>query len=219
MTRYFGLEIMTTRDNTANFITFSNYQITKLVLSVVEGLERRLLWSAFLTLTLVVLCAPLQAQRTRFFGEKEDPNEPLRWLRVEKSFGVVPEIDFVNGGMGINLCRGKFIRGNHNGMAGNGYYVGYLYDTDHQISVAGFGGWIGFFRNKFGGQLALKGLYYVNAQTQVFGVRPEAGIGFPKAQLNYGYTFFTEKTEMKMPTHSVTLYVYFGIHSARTNLY
>ena len=182
-------------------------------------IKQRSFGFAVFFLAIILLSAPLHAQRTRFFGEKENPDEPMRWLRVEKSFGVVPEIDFVNGGMGINLCRGKFIRGNHNGMAGNGYYVGYLYDTDHRISVAGFGGWIGFFKRKFGGQLALKGLYYVNTRTQVFAVRPEAGIGFPKAQLSYGYNFFTEKTEMKMPMHSVTLYVYFGINSARTNLY
>lgn len=211
MTRYPGLLTEANRNNTAIISTLANYHISKL--------ERRLLRSAFLTLILALLSIPVCAQRERFFGPKDDPNQPLRWLRVEKSFGVVPEIDFVNGGMGINLCRGKFIRGNHNGMAGNGYYVGYLYDTDHQISVAGFGGWVGFFKRKFGGQLALKGLYYVNQKTQVFAVRPEAGIGFPKAQLNYGYNFYTEKTEMQLPTHAVTLYVYFGIHSARTNLY
>lgn len=211
MTRYPGLLTKANCTIAARFSTLANYRISTL--------ERRLLKSAFLTLSLILFSSSLSAQRTRFFGEKEDPNTPLRWLRVEKSFGVVPEIDFVNGGMGINLCRGKFIRANHNGMAGNGYYVGYLYDTDHKISVVGFGGWVGFFKRKFGGQVALKGLYYVNAKTQVFAVRPEAGFGFPKAQLSYGYNFYTEKTEMQLPSHALTLYVYFGIHSARTNLY
>lgn len=159
------------------------------------------------------------AQRFTLGGRVPDKNEPLRWLRVEKSVGLVPEIDFVNGGMGINLCRGKFMRGTHNGVAGNGYYVGYLYDTDHKISVAGFGAWMGLFKKRFGGQVAIKGMYYVNKETQVFGVRPEAGIGFPKAQLSYGYNFYTEKSEYPLPTHTVTLYVYFAFYSNRTNLF
>lgn len=182
------------------------------------NLRQRFVWIAAF---LLLLSGSLDAQRLRerLFGEIEDKNEPLRWLRTEKSVGVVPEIDFVNGGMGISLARGKFIRGTQNAMAGTGYYVGYSYDTDHQISVAGFGAWAGFFRRKFGGQLAIKGVYYVNRETQVFGIRPEAGIGFPKMQLNYGYTIFTEKTEMVMPTHSVTLYVYFAFFSNRVNMY
>lgn len=167
----------------------------------------------------MLLCANLSAQRFTLNGRTPDKDEPLRWLRVEKSFGVVPEIDFMNGGMGINLCRGKFIRGTHNGMAGTGYYVGYLYDTDHQVSVAGFGAWAGLFKRRFGGQVAIKGVYCIGKDTQVFGIRPEAGIGFPKAQLNYGYNFYTEKTELQLATHTVTLYVYFGVHSTRTNLF
>jgi hypothetical protein len=168
-----------------------------------------------------LLCCNLHGQRIReiLFGSPEDKDQPLRWLRTEKSVGVVPEIDFVNGGMGINLARGKFIRGSQNAMAGTGYYVGYSYDTDHRISIAGFGAWAGFFRRKFGGQVAIKGVYYANRETQVFGIRPEAGIGFPKMQLNYGYTFFTEKTEMVMPTHSLTLYVYFAFFSSRIRMY
>ena len=180
---------------------------------------KRFFGSAFL----VLFCFSTHAQNSTWkqliFGTDEDKNEPLRWLRTERSVGLVPEIDFVNGGMGINLARGKFIRGTHNAMAGTSYYVGYSYDTDHQISVAGFGASAGIFRKKFGGQIAIKGVYYVNKETQVFGIRPEAGIGFPKMQLNYGYTFFTEKTEKVMPTHSLTLYVYFGLYSNRVNMY
>lgn len=212
MTRYFGLVTTANCKHAATFRTLANYPISTLK-------QRSFGFAVFFFVLVLIVAHPLSAQRFRLFDDKADSSEPMRWLRVEKSFGVVPEIDFVNGGMGINICRGKFIRGNHHGMAGTGYYAGYLYDTDHQISVAGFGGWMGFFRWKFGGQLALKGMYYVNRETQVFGIRPEAGIGFPKAQLNYGYNFFTGKNEMPMPTHSVTLYVYFGIHSSRTNLY
>jgi hypothetical protein len=159
------------------------------------------------------------AQRFRLNGRTPDKDEPMRWLRVEKSFGVVPEIDFVNGSMGINLCRGKFMRGTHDGMAGTGYYLGYAYDTDHKISVAGFGAWVGLFSKRFGGQVAIKGVYCISKETQVFGIRPEAGIGFPKAQLNYGYNFYTGKTELPLPTHTLTLYVYFGLHSERINLF
>lgn len=168
---------------------------------------------------LLLICSTVSAQRFSIGGRIPEKDEPMRWLRVEKSVGVVPEIDFANGAMGINLCRGKFMRGTHNGMAGTGYYLGYLYDTDHQISVASFGTYAGLFKNRFGGQVAAKAMYYVNKETQVFGVRPEIGIGFPKAQLNYGYNFYTEKSEILLPTHTVTLYVYFAFYSNRTNLY
>jgi hypothetical protein len=181
---------------------------------------KRFFGSAFLVFCVFTsLAMPAQTLREQLFGKPEDANEPLRWLRTEKSVGLVPEIDFVNGGMGLGLCRGKFIRGTQHAMAGTGYYVSYVYDTDHQISVAGFGGWVGLFRRKFGGQVALKGVYSVNRETQVFGIRPEAGIGFPKMQLNYGYTVYTEKTEMQMPSHSLTLYVYFAIASNRIQMY
>lgn len=180
-------------------------------------IKQRFVWIAAF---LLLLSGSLDAQRLRerLFGPPEDKNQPLRWLRTEKSVGVVPEIDFVNGGMGIGLARGKFIRGTQNAMAGTGYYVGYSYDTDHQINIASFGAWAGYFRRKFGGQVALKGVYYIGKE-QVLGIRPEAGIGFPKMQLNYGYTFYTEKTEMVMPTHSVTLYVYFAFVSNRVQMY
>lgn len=181
---------------------------------------KRFSGSAFLVLALL-LAQPAVAQtlREKLFGTPDNANEPLQWLRTERSVGIVPEIDFVNGGMGINVCRGKFIRGTQNAMAGTGYYVGYSYDTDHQISVAGFGAWAGLFRRKFGGQLALKGVYYVNRNTQVLGVRPEAGIGFPKMQLNYGYTLYTEQTELQLPSHTLTLYVYFALYSNRVSMY
>lgn len=193
--------------NSNSFTTLSNYHITTL--------KRRLLRSAFFTLFAVLLTIIGSAQRDTSALEKG----PVRWLQVEKSFGVVPEIDFVNGGMGINLCRGKFIRGTQRAMAGNGYYVGILYDTDHHITCAGFGGWIGFFKRKFGMQVAAKGVYYFSKEVQVFAVRPEAGIGFPKMQLMYGYNFLTEKSEMALATHALTLYVYFGVHSVRTAMY
>jgi hypothetical protein len=82
-----------------------------------------------------------------------------------------------------------------------------------------FGSWVGLIMKRFGGQVALKGVYYVNKETQVFGVRPEAGVGFPKAQLSYGYNFYTEKPEIPLPTHTVTLYVYFAFYSNRTDLF
>lgn len=194
-----------------------NVQISTLANYPISTLKQR---SFVIAVFFLALVGDLQAQRIReiLFGLAEDKNEPLRWLRTEKSVAVVPEIDFVNGGMGISLARGKFIRGTQNAMAGTGYYVGYSYDTDHQINIVGFGAWAGFFRRKFGGQVALKGVYYIGKE-QVLGIRPEAGIGFPKMQLNYGYTLYTERTEMVMPTHSVTLYMYFAFYSTRTNMY
>lgn len=170
---------------------------------------------AFFFFALILQAAPVHAQRDTSALEKG----PLRWLLVEKSFGVFTETDFANGAMGINVCRGKFIRGTQRSMAGNGYYAGIAYDTDHKITYASFGGWIGIFRRKSGGQVALKGLYYITKDEQVFAFRPEAGIGFPKAQLNYGYNIYTEKTGMDLPTHTLTLYVYFGVHSSRTALF
>jgi|GEM_PF-1665054 hypothetical protein len=187
-------------------------------ISISANLKQRFIWiAAFFLISLSV--SAQSTWKELFFGDTADKHEPMRWLRTEKSVGVVPEIDFVNGGMGINICRGKFIRGTHNGMAGTGYYAGYSYDTDHQISIVGFGMYAGYFRRKFGGQVALKGVYYIEKRTQVFGIRPEAGVGFPKMQLNYGYNFFTEKTEVNMPTHCLTLYVYFGLYSNRVNMY
>lgn len=146
-------------------------------------------------------------------------NGPLRWLQVEKSFGIVTEMDFANGAMGLSISRGKFIRGTQRAMAGTTYYAGYAYDTDHQLSYATFGATIGFFKRKFGVCAAAKGLYYIRPREQVFCVRPEIGVGFPKANLLYGYTFLTEKSELSIPVHSVTLYVYFGLHSSRTRMY
>jgi hypothetical protein len=196
-----------------------NVKISTLAYYPISILKQRSLVIAVSILACLV-CCDLNAQRLRetLFGTPEDKNEPLRWLRTEKSVAVVPEIDFVNGGMGISLARGKFIRGTQNAMAGTGYYVGYSYDTDHQINIASFGAWAGYFRRKFGGQVALKGVYYIGKE-QVLGIRPEAGIGFPKMQLNYGYTLYTEKTEMQLPEHSLTLYVYFAFFSNRVNMY
>ncbi|HTF05901.1 MAG TPA: hypothetical protein VK826_17855, partial [Bacteroidia bacterium] len=191
---------------------------------------KRSLLSAFLVLVLMLIAQCVNAQTDTATTEdapehvitggtpepetKEENtvrrDEPVRWLLVEKSFGVVPEIDFINGSMGLALCRGKFIRGTPRSIAGNGYYVGFAYDTEHKISFASFGGWIGLFKKKLGGQIGLRGLYYVNSSTQVFAIRPEAGIGFVKAQLSYGYNIVTEKTEFDMPTHTLTLSVYFA---------
>lgn len=181
-------------------------------------LRRRLLRSAFLTFTALLFLTCLHAQR-RTQDTSWTSTGPLRWLQVEKSVGVVPEIDFVNGGMGISICRGKFIRGTQRAMAGNGYYAGVSYDTDHSVTSANFGWWLGFFKRKFGGQIAARGMYYLAKQEQVFALRPEAGIGFPKMQLSYGYNFYTEKTEMHLPSHTLTLYVYFAVHSSRTGMY
>lgn len=144
---------------------------------------------------------------------------PVRWLQVEKSFGIFTELDFVNGAMGLNICRGKFIRGTQRAMAGTGYYAGIAYDTDHKVTYGGFGAWLSYFKRKFGMQVGAKGVYYFTKQEQVFAVRPEVGIGFPKAQLSYGYNFLTTPAEMQLATHTLTLYVYFGLHSSRTSMY
>lgn len=188
--------------------TLANYHISEL--------KRRLLWSAFLFLVLMIFSTHLGAQKRDTSALEKGP---VRWLQVEKSFGILTEMDFVNGAMGINICRGKFIRGTQRAMAGNGYYVGVAYDTDHKITYGSFGAWIGYFRRKFGMQFGAKGVYYFTKHEQVFAVRPEAGIGFPKMQLSYGYNFLTTSAEMQLATHTLTLYVYFGVHSVRTAMY
>lgn len=189
-------------------------------------METRFIRGAFLFFTLLLFAEVLSAQKKDTSALEKGP---VRWLQVEKSFGVVPEIDFVNGAMGINISRGKFIRGTQRAMAGTTYSVGYAYDTDHQVSYANFGASLGYFKRKFGLQVAVKGLYYVKKSEHAFGIRPEAGIGFPKANLLYGYNFIVERSEqrspfqtaeiMQLPKHTLTLYVYFGIHSTRTAMY
>lgn len=192
--------------STQNGITSADHLMTTL--------KRRLPVSAFFFFLLLTSSVHAQRRDTSWLDQG-----PVRWMLVEKSFGILTETDFANGAMGLNICRGRFVRGTQRAMAGTGYYAGMAYDTDHEIVYASFGGFAGLFRKKLGGQVALKGLYYISKREQVFAIRPEAGIGFPKAQLSYGYTFYTARTEMNVPVHTLTLYVYFGVHSVRTALF
>lgn len=189
-----------------NYFTLHNTQ-TKYKQQV-----KRFFGSAFLVLNM--FSSALQAQTKSPLEEG-----PVRWLIIKKSVGVVPEIDFVNGAMGMNLCKGKFLHGTHRSIAGNGYYLGASYDTDHKITYANFGGWIGLFKRKFGGQVGLRALYYLKKDVQSFALRPEAGIGFVKAQLSYGYNIFFEKQPIPMATHTVTLSVYFAVHASKVAMY
>jgi hypothetical protein len=189
-----------------SIITLPNYPISTL--------KRRLVLSAFFFFLLLPFSMYSQRRDTSWLD-----HGPVRWMLVEKSFGVMTEMDFANGTMGLNICRGRFVRGTQRSMAGTGYYAGMAFDTDHEVAYASFGGFAGLFKKRMGGQVALKGLYYISKREQVFAIRPEAGIGFPKAQLSYGYTFYTAQTEMNLPVHTLTLYVYFGVHSVRTALF
>lgn len=188
-----------------------------------DQIRKRFFGSAFLVLVLLVSSCELRAQTPVDGTEtpsKSPLNEgPVRWLIIEKSVGVVPEIDFVNGTMGIGLCRGKFLRGTQRSIAGNGYFLNAGYDTDHKITVASFGGWIGYFKRKFGGQVGMRAAYYVKKDVQAFAIRPEAGIGFVKAQLSYGYNIFFEKQPMELATHTLTLSVYFAVHADKVRMY
>lgn len=186
-----------------------------LKIGISSNRRRRLLRSAFLTLFAALLTVNMYSQKDPSALEKG----PLRWLQVEKSFGLITEMDFANGAMGMSIARGKFIRGTQRAMAGTMYYAGYAYDTDNQLSYATFGASVGFFKRKFGVQAAIKGAYYIRPREQVLSIRPEIGVGFPKAHLLYGYSFLTAKSELNIPVHSMTLYVYFGLHSSRMRMY
>ncbi len=196
--------------------------------------EKRFLRNAFLFLyrssrnlqlvALVFFAANNLHAQTPVPGEEppiaiEKPREIIRWLIVEKSIGVVPQIDFVNGTMGLGICRGKFIRGTQRSIAGTGYFVGLAYDTEHRITYADFGAWAGLFKKKIGGQVGIRGLYYLNEAVQSFAIRPELGIGFVKMQLSYGYNIFLEKADYSLATHTVTLSAYFAIHSEKVRMY
>lgn len=158
------------------------------------------------------------AQNNTLPGGKSQ-RQPTRFLTIEKGVGVVSEIDFVNGMMGLSVCRGKFLRGTPRVIAGTGYQFGIGYDTDHQITCASFGTWGGFFKRKFGGQVGMRAMYYVKQDVQSFALRPEAGIGFVKAQLSYGYNIFFEKQPMELATHTLTLSVYFAVYADKVRMY
>ena len=176
--------------------------------------KKRFTRNAFLFL-LVLLSVHAHSQR----APGDSTRGPVRWLQVEKSMGLYPEMDFMNGAGGISLCRGKFLRGTPRAMAGTLYYCGLGYDTDHRMLYASFGTGGGYFKRKFGLQGNVKGCFYMTKNSQVFCIRPEAGIGFPKAHLLYGYNFRTSPSELVLPSHSLTLYVYFGLNSSRTMMF
>lgn len=179
--------------------------------------EKRSKRSAFLLLrsfVFVVLSISLHAQ-----SKPEEPRKPVKWHSMEKSVGVVPEIDFINGGMGMQLCRAKFIYGTHRSIAGNGYYLGFQYNADQKVSMASFGFWTGMFKRNKGAQLGARAVYFIKDNESGFALRPEIGIGFVKAQLNYGYNIKVAKTEYATATHTLTLCAYFGISGGRARFF
>lgn len=138
---------------------------------------------------------------------------------MEKSVGVVPEIDFLNGGMGMQLCRAKFIYGTHRSIAGSGYYLGYQYNSDQKVSMASFGFWTGMFKRNKGAQIGARAVYFIKDNESGFALRPEIGIGFVKAQLNYGYNIKVAQTEYATATHTLTLSAYFGFSGGRARFF
>jgi hypothetical protein len=179
--------------------------------------EKRSNRSAFLLLKCIVfvfIFHNLSAQ-----NKSDDSRKPVKWHSLEKSVGVVPEIDFINGGMGMQLCRAKFIYGTQRSMAGTGYYLGFQYNADQKVSMASFGLWTGLFKRNKGGQIGARAVYFIKDNESGFALRPEIGIGFVKAQLNYGYNIKVAKTEYATATHTLTLCAYFGISGGRARFF
>jgi hypothetical protein len=179
--------------------------------------EKRSNRSAFLLLHSIIfllLSVTLTAQ-----NDPTETRKPVKWHSMEKSVGVVPEIDFLNGGMGIQLCRAKFIYGTQRSIAGNGYFLGFQYNSEQKVSTASFGFWMGLFKRKRGGQIGARAVYFIRENESGFALRPEIGIGFVKAQLNYGYNIKLAKTEYQTATHTLTLSAYFGFSGGRIRLY
>jgi hypothetical protein len=179
--------------------------------------EKRSTRSAFLLLHCFVfflLSISLHAQ-----SKSEEPRKPVKWYSMEKSVGLVPEIDFLNGGMGIQLCRAKFIYGTHRSIAGSGYSLGYQYNSDQKVSMASFNFWTGMFKRNKGAQIGARAVYFIKENESGFALRPEIGIGFVKAQLNYGYNIKVAKTEYATATHTLTLSAYFGISGGRSRFF
>lgn len=179
--------------------------------------EKRSRRSAFLLLhsfVFVLLSISLDAQ-----SKSEEPRKPVKWHSMEKSVGVVPEIDFLNGGMGMQLCRAKFIYGTQRSIAGSGYYLGFQYNSDQRVSMASFGFWTGMFKRNKGAQIGARAVYFIKDNESGFALRPEIGIGFVKAQFNYGYNIKVAKTEYATATHTLTLSAYFGFSGGRARFF
>jgi hypothetical protein len=181
--------------------------------------EKRSNRSAFLLLPCFVILILFQTNSAHAQNSEVEFTKPVKWHSLEKSVGVVPEIDFLNGGMGLQLCRAKFIYGTQRSIAGNGYHLGFQYNSEQKVSAASFGFWLGLFKRKRGGQIGARAVYFIKDNESGFALRPEIGIGFVKAQLNYGYNIKVAKTEYATATHTLTLSAYFGISGGRIRLY
>ena len=184
-------------------------------------LQKIIITTGVFLLLILVKCIPAMAQEDSVDVHDTIHSIPHKglyrwsgsppWNQQENSVGLVPSTAVGRGWFaGIGVARGIFTSG-EGVFSGYGATLACEFDPFNRIIAPKIDIWLTGFAFCIGGNIGLNGIVYFKEKKASFAIRPEAGFGFYKFRINYGYNFFINTKPDDFGHHAISLSYYITI--------